>query len=71
MSPPLPTAGEWLGRPGRRRPHSEEVSLDRDRDRKRRAYARAGIPVYLIIDDYDFVITEADTEAVTGALRGS
>ncbi|MFF4385407.1 Uma2 family endonuclease [Streptomyces sp. NPDC001552] len=28
-------------------------SLDRDRDRKRRAYARAGIPVYLIIDDYD------------------
>ncbi|MFI8390710.1 Uma2 family endonuclease [Streptomyces sp. NPDC085540] len=28
-------------------------SLARDRDRKRRAYARAGIPVYLIIDDYD------------------
>ncbi|MEU9162576.1 Uma2 family endonuclease [Streptomyces sp. NPDC048424] len=28
-------------------------SLERDRDRKRRAYARAGIPVYLIIDDYD------------------
>lgn len=27
--------------------------LERDRGRKRRAYARAGIPVYLIIDDYD------------------
>ncbi|MFG2955928.1 Uma2 family endonuclease [Streptomyces sp. NPDC048291] len=32
--------------PGRR-------SLDRDRIRKRREYARAGIPVYVIIDDYD------------------
>ncbi|MFF4311771.1 Uma2 family endonuclease [Streptomyces sp. NPDC001507] len=28
-------------------------SLDRDRIRKRREYARAGIPVYVIIDDYD------------------
>ncbi|MFF5143401.1 Uma2 family endonuclease [Streptomyces sp. NPDC013157] len=28
-------------------------SLDRDRLRKRREYARAGIPVYVIIDDYD------------------
>ncbi|MFE2328717.1 Uma2 family endonuclease [Streptomyces sp. NPDC059385] len=28
-------------------------SIERDRERKRRAYARAGIPVYLIIDDYD------------------
>ncbi|MEU9116520.1 Uma2 family endonuclease [Streptomyces sp. NPDC048483] len=27
--------------------------LQRDRVRKRRAYARAGIPVYVIIDDYD------------------
>lgn len=26
---------------------------DRDRDRKRREYARAGIPVYVLIDDYD------------------
>lgn len=26
---------------------------DRDRIRKRREYARAGIPVYLLIDDYD------------------
>ncbi|MGY5060369.1 Uma2 family endonuclease [Streptomyces sp. 900105755] len=26
---------------------------DRDRIRKRREYARAGIPVYIIIDDYD------------------
>lgn len=32
--------------PGRR-------SLDRDRVRKRREYARAGIPVYVIVDDYD------------------
>lgn len=28
-------------------------SIDRDRGRKRRAYARAGIPVYVIVDDYD------------------
>ncbi|MEV7390923.1 Uma2 family endonuclease [Streptomyces sp. NPDC091215] len=28
-------------------------SLDRDHIRKRREYARAGIPVYVIIDDYD------------------
>ncbi|MFD4866189.1 Uma2 family endonuclease [Streptomyces sp. NPDC058412] len=28
-------------------------SLERDRSRKRRAYARAGIPVYVIIDDFD------------------
>ncbi|MFB6618652.1 Uma2 family endonuclease [Streptomyces sp. NPDC085524] len=28
-------------------------SIERDRERKRRAYARAGIPVYVIIDDYD------------------
>ncbi|MFF4949044.1 Uma2 family endonuclease [Streptomyces chattanoogensis] len=27
--------------------------IQRDRVRKRRAYARAGIPVYVIIDDYD------------------
>ncbi|RXS84436.1 Uma2 family endonuclease [Streptomyces sp. TM32] len=27
--------------------------LERDRERKRRAYARAGIPVYVLIDDYD------------------
>ncbi|MGP3686699.1 Uma2 family endonuclease [Streptomyces sp. IBSNAI002] len=28
-------------------------TLERDRERKRRAYARAGIPVYVIIDDFD------------------
>ncbi|MBT2529311.1 Uma2 family endonuclease [Streptomyces sp. ISL-99] len=28
-------------------------NLDRDRIRKRREYARAGIPVYVIVDDYD------------------
>ncbi|MET9604489.1 Uma2 family endonuclease [Streptomyces sp. NPDC006512] len=28
-------------------------SVSRDRIRKRRAYARAGIPVYLLIDDHD------------------
>lgn len=28
-------------------------STSRDRIRKRRAYARAGIPVYILIDDYD------------------
>ncbi|MFF4012089.1 Uma2 family endonuclease [Streptomyces sp. NPDC001717] len=28
-------------------------SIERDRERKRRAYARAGIPVYVIIDDHD------------------
>jgi Uma2 family endonuclease len=28
-------------------------NLDRDRVRKRREYARAGIPVYVVIDDYD------------------
>ncbi|AKL66517.1 MULTISPECIES: Uma2 family endonuclease [unclassified Streptomyces] len=28
-------------------------SITRDRTRKRRAYARAGIPVYVLIDDYD------------------
>lgn len=28
-------------------------SQDRDRIRKRRAYARAGIPIYVIIDDHD------------------
>ncbi|MFE0376306.1 Uma2 family endonuclease [Streptomyces inhibens] len=27
--------------------------VERDRERKRRAYARAGIPVYVLIDDYD------------------
>ncbi|MGX1851211.1 Uma2 family endonuclease [Streptomyces sp. NBC_01456] len=27
--------------------------LERDRERKRRAYARAGIPVYVLVDDYD------------------
>ncbi|MDD9376859.1 Uma2 family endonuclease [Streptomyces sp. ZAF1911] len=27
--------------------------IERDRSRKRRAYARAGIPVYVIVDDYD------------------
>lgn len=27
--------------------------VERDRDRKRRAYARAGIPVYVLIDDHD------------------
>lgn len=27
--------------------------ISRDRTRKRRAYARAGIPVYVLIDDYD------------------
>lgn len=32
--------------PGRR-------NQDRDRVRKRREYARAGIPVYVLIDDYD------------------
>lgn len=32
--------------PGRR-------NLDRDRLRKRRAYARAGIPVYVVVDDFD------------------
>ncbi|MFD3542809.1 Uma2 family endonuclease [Streptomyces sp. NPDC058662] len=28
-------------------------SVPRDRVRKRRAYARAGVPVYVLIDDYD------------------
>ncbi len=28
-------------------------SIERDRKRKRRAYARAGVPVYVIVDDYD------------------
>ncbi|MFJ9416426.1 Uma2 family endonuclease [Streptomyces sp. NPDC101227] len=28
-------------------------NMERDRVRKRRAYARAGIPVYVLIDDYD------------------
>ncbi|MGW7439500.1 Uma2 family endonuclease [Streptomyces sp. NPDC054849] len=28
-------------------------SVSRDRVRKRRAYARAGIPVYVLIDDHD------------------
>ncbi|MER6202731.1 Uma2 family endonuclease [Streptomyces sp. NPDC001586] len=28
-------------------------NISRDRIRKRRAYARAGIPVYIVIDDYD------------------
>ncbi|MBT2545438.1 Uma2 family endonuclease [Streptomyces sp. ISL-44] len=28
-------------------------NITRDRTRKRRAYARAGIPVYILIDDYD------------------
>ncbi|MFC9298185.1 Uma2 family endonuclease [Streptomyces sp. NPDC057011] len=28
-------------------------NITRDRTRKRRAYARAGIPVYVLIDDYD------------------
>jgi hypothetical protein len=32
--------------PGRR-------NLQRDRARKRREYARAGIPVYVIVDDFD------------------
>ncbi|MFI2186183.1 Uma2 family endonuclease [Streptomyces sioyaensis] len=27
--------------------------VERDRERKRRAYARAGIPIYVLIDDYD------------------
>ncbi|WP_329384305.1 Uma2 family endonuclease [Streptomyces sp. NBC_01351] len=31
----------------------EPEGVTRDRSRKRRAYARAGIPVYVIIDDYD------------------
>ncbi|WP_107123086.1 Uma2 family endonuclease [Streptomyces caeruleatus] len=40
---------------------------DRDRVRKRREYARAGIPVYVIIDDYDShgtvtVLTEPDPD---------
>ncbi|GCB47386.1 Uma2 family endonuclease [Streptomyces sp. NL15-2K] len=30
-----------------------ERNQDRDRVRKRREYARAGIPVYVLIDDYD------------------
>lgn len=28
-------------------------NLDRDRVRKRRAYAQAGVPVYVIVDDFD------------------
>ncbi|WP_123975981.1 Uma2 family endonuclease [Streptomyces sp. Ag109_O5-1] len=40
---------------------------DRDRVRKRREYARAGIPVYVIIDDFDShgtvtVLTEPEPE---------
>ncbi|MFE6742798.1 hypothetical protein [Streptomyces tubercidicus] len=27
--------------------------IERDRERKRRAYSRAGIPVYVLIDDHD------------------
>ncbi|WP_409470719.1 Uma2 family endonuclease [Streptomyces sp. HC307] len=30
-----------------------KANQDRDRIRKRREYARAGIPVYVLIDDYD------------------
>jgi Uma2 family endonuclease len=42
----------------------------RDRQRKRRAYARAGIPVYILIDDYDLhgtvtiMTSPSPTEAV-------
>lgn len=40
-------------------------NLQRDRVRKRREYARAGIPVYVIVDDFDddgavFVLTSPD-----------
>ncbi|MGO4461992.1 Uma2 family endonuclease [Streptomyces sp. M-16] len=43
-----------LGRPSDRRgrlPGGDGIT--RDRTRKRRAYARAGIPVYVLIDDHD------------------
>jgi Uma2 family endonuclease len=30
-----------------------KTNQDRDRIRKRREYARAGIPMYVLIDDYD------------------
>ncbi|MET9965526.1 Uma2 family endonuclease [Streptomyces sp. NPDC006356] len=30
-----------------------KANQDRDRIRKRREYARAGIPIYILIDDYD------------------
>ncbi|MFE2515135.1 Uma2 family endonuclease [Streptomyces mirabilis] len=44
-----------------------ERHQERDRVRKRRAYARAGIPVYVIIDDHDnqgtvTVLTEPQPE---------
>ncbi|MFI2617839.1 Uma2 family endonuclease [Streptomyces sp. NPDC018584] len=46
--------------PGRR-------NIERDRVRKRREYARAGIPVYVIVDDFDengavFVLTAPNPE---------
>ncbi len=46
--------------PGRR-------NIERDRVRKRREYARAGIPAYVIIDDFDedgavLILTEPDPE---------
>ncbi|GCD42801.1 Uma2 family endonuclease [Streptomyces paromomycinus] len=31
----------------------DQDGITRDRDRKRRAYARAGIPVYVLLDTYD------------------
>ncbi|WP_026248238.1 Uma2 family endonuclease [Streptomyces sp. LaPpAH-108] len=42
-------------------------NLQRDRARKRREYARAGIPVYVIVDDYDdegavLVLTSPDAK---------
>ncbi len=42
-------------------------NLQRDRARKRREYARAGIPVYVIVDDFDdegavLVLTSPDPE---------
>jgi Uma2 family endonuclease len=49
-----------------------ERHQERDRVRKRREYARAGIPVYVIIDDYDnqgtvTVLTEPSRRRPTGS----
>ncbi|MEW2392828.1 Uma2 family endonuclease [Streptomyces venezuelae] len=49
--------------PGRR-------NIERDRVRKRREYARAGIPVYVIVDDFDqdgavFVLSMPDPKKAT------
>jgi Uma2 family endonuclease len=46
----------------------------RDRVRKRRAYARAGIPVYVLLDDYDeggTVVVLSDPDSAAAEYQGS